>query len=151
MDKDKILGEVSRLVFALSQNDFKLVGSILESMPNLASKIKPDVKLSPDKVVQIWNDVLGEKKGYSCGLGSGDHLKNCIEACNEFDETKWVEIFTLAKQSSFLMEAKWFRLTWIVKMDNAIKVLDRSYDNKKSKGVDYDKAKKDGHGVEWLS
>ena len=151
MEKDKILREISRLTLALSENDFKLVKSILESMPRLAPKMSTEVKLSPDNVVQIWNEIMGEVKGYSCGLGSGEHLRECIESCNVFDEAKWVEIFTMAKKSNFLMEAKWFRLTWIVKMDNAIKVIEGSYENKKTKGVDYEKAKKDGHGVEWLS
>lgn len=151
MEKDKILKEVSRLTLALSENDFKLVESILESMPGLAPKMSREVKISPDNVVQIWNEIMGKTKGYSRGLGSGEHLKNCIESCNFFDEAKWIEIFTMAKDSTFLMEAKWFRLSWAVKMDNAIKIIEGSYENKKTKGVDYDKAKKDGHGVEWLS
>ena len=89
--------------------------------------------ITPDGVVQIWNNVLAAKLGYSHGLGVGEHLKNFFEA-RQFLNTseKWTSYFEKISSFSFLLgdnpKAWKVTLQWAVNYDNALKVLDGQYD-----------------------
>lgn len=90
---------------------------------------------TPDQIVDLWNNALAKKLGYSHGLGVGDHLKNFFEA-REFLDTpeKWAAYFEKITTFPFLMGENprgWkVGLQWAVDYDNALKVLDGQYDNK---------------------
>lgn len=91
-----------------------------------------NTKITPDDVVQIYNNALGEKLGYCRGLGSDKHLKNFLEATQWLQsENDWRELFTKCEKSSYLMgdDGGWrVNLTWLVNYDNAIKVLNGNFD-----------------------
>jgi biotin operon repressor len=89
--------------------------------------------VTPDTVVQIWNNVLATKLGYSHGLGVGEHLKNFFEARQFLDTSeKWTNYFEKISSVSFLLgespKAWKVTLQWAVNYDNALKVLDGLYD-----------------------
>ena len=88
-------------------------------------------KITPDEIIQIFNDTLGKDVGYCRGLGSGKHIDNFLEA-NQWLETKesWQELFDKCKGNDVLMgvDGKWrVNLTWLVNYDNALKVLNGNY------------------------
>lgn len=100
---------------------------------NSQEKLK---KLTPDEVVNIWNENMGKTFGHVVSLGAGEHRDNCLKSF-EFlpTEKHWVDLFELCKKYPRLTgnnNIGWaISLTWLVNFDNALKVLNGDYDEEK--------------------
>lgn len=93
---------------------------------------------SPDDLIQLWNETLGDKLSYCRGLGSGKHIEKFSETRTFIkDLSEWVDIFEKCKSSPNLMGEngiEWkVNLLWLVDYDNLLKVLNGNYDQGSSK------------------
>lgn len=108
--------------------DDELIQNLTAAEVGHQASVSPKITIDPMHVVDLWNEMLGPEKGYSSGLGSGEHLKNFLNSTGFLPTIEhWRKLFGMVKASKFLIEKPWCKLTWLVNYDNALKVLDGNY------------------------
>ena len=81
------------------------------------------------KLLEIYREILPTKPKVF-GLGSGEHLKNFLQASDHLStEDDWRVLFDKVANSPYLMSKSWCNLLWLVNFDNALKVLCDHYDS----------------------
>lgn len=84
--------------------------------------------VSPDEIVQAWNDRFGQVLGYCHGLGAAKHRDNFFTSAGFLtSKDDWVRLFDKVEESDLLMgkgDKGWkASLLWLVNYDNALRVL----------------------------
>jgi hypothetical protein len=100
-------------------------------VPEIEESVRSSI--SPDRITNLWNDVLSSKLKHSHGIGVGKHLVNFIDSRKFFDTPeKWEDYFVKILNTPFLIGGGpngWnCTLQWAVNYDNALMVLDGAYD-----------------------
>lgn len=119
------------------QVDGNKVSRKLPQEQNRTDKNRTDKNIyTPDDLITLYNKNFGSEFGNCVTLGNKTHVEN-FQTCKEnglHSQEKWQELFDLCKNSDYLMgkENDWhINLTWLLNFDNAAKVLNGNYKNKK--------------------
>lgn len=89
-------------------------------------------RFTPDHVVDLWNEIFGDRLSRASTLGGGKHRDNFLKSL-EFlpTEKHWRDLFEQCLNIPRLMgqnDINWaVSLVWIVDFDNAIKVLNGDF------------------------
>lgn len=93
--------------------------------------------ITPDEIIDLWNQSMGKEFGHCPGFGGGEHRSNVLEAIKYLkNASDWEALFLKCRQSKHLTggsESGWtVNLLWLVNYDNALKVLSDVYDDQKA-------------------
>lgn len=89
-----------------------------------------EIPITPDQLVQLFNEKFRGKLKPSPGLGSGIHLQNFFATCRLLkSRSDWENLLAIAAEQDWLIRGGKvpLTLTWLVVEENAIKVLEGKY------------------------
>lgn len=93
-----------------------------------------ETRLTPDHIVDLWNEHMVPPFEPASSLGRRKHLQNCLDSLELFKtREEWVQLWDRVKASKFLLGesgAKWRpSIVWLVDPDNLIKVQNGAFEN----------------------
>lgn len=94
------------------------------------SEASAALPITPDELVHEFNKLFSGKLKPAIGLGSGEHLQNFLKTCLLLKtKSDWISLLESAASQDWLVRQSKMplTLTWLVREENAIKVLEGKY------------------------
>ncbi len=84
-------------------------------------------RLTPGKIHALWNLFSEEYGVVPCSFLSDSLRRKINKNLNTFPPASWKNCFIMIKDSAWLHNKGWFNLSWLMKPENFVKVLDGAY------------------------